>query len=94
MQADMSKLHPDAAVIASLGGSAKLAERLRYDKKAGGIQRVQNWMTRGIPAAVKVQFPELFLRAATTSETEEPPFTPDRHPNRRASDRLAQAGES
>lgn len=53
----------DAELIKSLGGPTKLAETLGYDKAAGGVQRVQNWMTRGIPAAVKVQHPDLFLGA-------------------------------
>lgn len=50
----------DKALIASLGGPAKLAERLKFDK-AGGVQRVQNWTVRGIPAAVKLQYPSIFL---------------------------------
>jgi hypothetical protein len=28
--------------------------------KAGGVQRVQNWTVRGIPAKVKLENPELF----------------------------------
>lgn len=30
------------------------------DPAAGGVQRVQNWMTRGIPSAVKWDFREVF----------------------------------
>ena len=52
----------DAELIKSLGGPTRLAELLGYDKAAGGVQRVQNWTTRGIPAAVKLQRPDLFLR--------------------------------
>lgn len=44
-----------------LGGPAKVAERLGYDKADGGVQRVHNWVTRGIPAKVKVERPDLFL---------------------------------
>ena len=55
----------DAELIKSLGGPTKLAELLGYDKAAGGVQRVQNWTTRGIPAAVKLQRPDLFLRERT-----------------------------
>lgn len=51
----------DAQLIEALGGAAKVAELLGYDKNGGGVQRVHNWTTRGIPAAVKVQFPELFM---------------------------------
>jgi hypothetical protein len=51
----------DTELIERLGGPAKLAERLGYDKRAGGIQRVQNWLTRGIPAKVKLDHPDVFL---------------------------------
>ena len=53
--------HPDAQLIADLGGPTKVAEMLGYDKARGGVQRVQNWILRGIPSAVKVQRPDLFL---------------------------------
>lgn len=49
----------DKQVIANLGGPAKVAELLGYPKH-GGIQRVQNWKTRGIPAKVKLAHPILF----------------------------------
>jgi hypothetical protein len=52
----------DAALIKALGGPAKVAELLGYDK--GGVQRVHNWTVRGIPAGVKVQRPDLFMRDA------------------------------
>lgn len=66
---DANTPNTDAELIKSLGGPTKLAETLGYDKAAGGVQRVQNWMTRGIPAAVKVQYPDLFLRAVVKQET-------------------------
>jgi hypothetical protein len=50
--------HPDAELIAQLGGPAKVAELLGLGK--GGVQRVHNWTTRGIPAAVKLSRPDLF----------------------------------
>ncbi len=53
--------NPDADLIQGLGGPTKVAELLGYDKAAGGVQRVQNWLKRGIPPAVKVQHPSLFL---------------------------------
>lgn len=43
----------DAALIERLGGPATLARRLRFDPKKGGVQRVQNWKVRGIPASVE-----------------------------------------
>ncbi|MGU2439540.1 hypothetical protein ACTXHA_03980 [Burkholderia cenocepacia] len=51
----------DRALIAKLGGAARLAERLGYDTKKGGVQRVHNWKSRGIPSSVKVDHPEIFL---------------------------------
>ena len=54
--------HPDAVVIRSLGGPAKVAELLGLDKQQGGVQRVSNWLTRGIPASVKVEHQNIFLR--------------------------------
>lgn len=50
----------DKKLIERLGGPAKVAELLAYPKH-GGVQRVQNWMTRGIPAKVKLEHPALFL---------------------------------
>lgn len=51
----------DRELIEHLGGPAKVAELLNYDKH-GGVQRVHNWMTRGIPARVKLNHPDIFLR--------------------------------
>ena len=39
-------------------------------EKRGGAQRVQNWMVRGIPAAIKVQYPHLFMPELTRSNAE------------------------
>lgn len=50
----------DSELIESLGGPTKVAEILNFDKQ-GGVQRVQNWLSRGIPAQVKVDHPEIFL---------------------------------
>lgn len=52
----------DKALIEKLGGPSKVAELLGYDKKSGGVQRVQNWITRGIPAEVKLAHPGIFLK--------------------------------
>lgn len=51
------QLHPDAPLIADLGGPTKVAERIGFSP-----QRVQNWLKRGIPPAVKVTYPRLFLK--------------------------------
>lgn len=50
----------DRELIMRAGGPAKLAAKLNYDKRSG-VQRVHNWMTRGIPARVKLEHPEIFL---------------------------------
>jgi hypothetical protein len=52
----------DQEIINGLGGPAKVAELLGLNKTRGGVQRVQNWITRGIPAQVKLDRPDLFLR--------------------------------
>lgn len=52
--------HPDWNLITDLGGPVKVAEQLGYEKE-GGTQRVQNWKHRGIPPAVKLSRPDLFL---------------------------------
>lgn len=53
----------DKTLIKTLGGPAKVARLLGYNLRAGGIQRVQNWLTRGIPPAVKIQHQDIFLRS-------------------------------
>jgi len=50
----------DKERIESLGGAAKVAQLLGYSKEKGGVQRVHNWITRGIPYKVKFEHPELF----------------------------------
>ncbi len=51
----------DRKLIENLGGPSRVAELLGLDKSKGGAQRVQNWMTRGIPPKVKLSRPDLFL---------------------------------
>lgn len=51
----------DSQLIDDLGGPAKVAELLGYEKH-GGTQRVNNWKSRGIPAKVKLDHPDVFLR--------------------------------
>lgn len=54
----------DESLIKRLGGAAKVAELLGYDK-AGGVQRVHNWCKRGIPPRVKIERPDLFMAPAS-----------------------------
>lgn len=70
--------HPDSDLISRLGGPAKVAELLGYDKRSGGTQRVQNWLTRGIPAAVKLAHPDLFAQWPRANQGE---VTPAEAPN-------------
>jgi hypothetical protein len=56
----------DKKLIEELGGPSKLCELLGYAKH-GGVQRVQNWLVRGIPPKVKLERPELFLNRASES---------------------------
>jgi hypothetical protein len=55
-----SQIKKDAELIEQLGGPTKLAQILGYEMPIG-VQRVSNWRTRGIPAKVKVDRPDLFL---------------------------------
>jgi hypothetical protein len=52
--------HPDAALIESLGGAAEVARLLGLDPSAGGVQRVHNWTTRGIPPLLRYQRTDVF----------------------------------
>ncbi len=51
----------DAKLIKELGGATKVAELLGLEN-AGSVQRVHNWIKRGIPWRVKVERPDLFMR--------------------------------
>ena len=53
----------DLELITQLGGPAKVAELLGFDK-ATGTQRVFNWTKResGIPSKIKLDFPKYFQR--------------------------------
>ncbi|MBT9495348.1 MAG: hypothetical protein IV107_24005 [Paucibacter sp.] len=62
-----TNITPDAQLIEDLGGAAKVAALLGFDKTKGGVQRVHNWIDRGIPAAVKVAYPEIFMRRAVVA---------------------------
>lgn len=74
-----NKSMTDSELIEHLGGPTKVAELLQFDK-AGGVQRVQNWITRGIPAQVKVDHPAIFMTGFNLADKD-----------RRKSERRAQA---
>lgn len=67
----------DHQLIETLGGAAAVARMLNF-KTMGGTQRVQNWKKRGIPAAIKVAFPHIFLAMSAAHESQakrNPPST-------------------
>lgn len=66
MEDNQLTLEQDRATIARLGGPTVVADLLGYDKSAGGVQRVQNWLKRGIPPRVKLERPDLFPNARAT----------------------------
>jgi hypothetical protein len=57
---NFTQLDDDKALIESYGGSARLARILGLTG-VGAVQRVNNWKTRGIPPAVKLGYPHIFL---------------------------------
>jgi hypothetical protein len=67
---NFKNMKSDSELIHDLGGAAKVADLLGY-KKPGGVQRVHNWISRGIPAQVKITFPHLFLRLREDRRTTE-----------------------
>lgn len=60
----MTNVAADKALIQELGGPAEVARKLGFDPADGGVQRVQNWTVRGIPAAVRLKHLDLFGQPA------------------------------
>jgi len=60
----MNQINHDKELIYRLGGTTKVAQLLGYD--GYGVQRVQNWVKRGIPSKVKLEFPHIFLQITPT----------------------------
>ena len=60
----------DRALIQSLGGPTQLARLLKLEK-FGSVQRIQNWTVRGIPPAVKLAYPAIFLSDLDASKKPE-----------------------
>ena len=69
MRGMKSEIEKDAQLIELLGGPAKIARMLGYSADIG-VQRVNNWRSRGIPAKVKISRPDLFLRAEQKEQQE------------------------
>lgn len=68
----MNQIEHDAKLILQLGGPTKVAA-LIGENKPGSVQRVQNWITRGIPAQVKVNHPHLFMAEFAKNPTHPTP---------------------
>jgi hypothetical protein len=51
------EIQSDKELIALLGGSSAVAKRLKIS-----AQRVHNWLSRGIPASMKLKNHKLFLK--------------------------------
>lgn len=79
---DKDQIAADRALLKQLGGPTRVADILGFDKANGGIQRVQNWMTRGIPSEQKVERPDLFMRPLVS-----------RNPRRRSTDKTKESTE-
>ena len=56
---NQQQLQSDKDLIAKLGGASALAKTLGFSSK----QRVHNWLKRGIPPAIKLAYPKLFLKS-------------------------------
>lgn len=67
----MNSIEKDAELINTLGGPPRVAELLGFEKH-GGVQRVQNWTVRGIPANIKVQFPAIFMPELAQAAAHQP----------------------
>ena len=63
-----TSLEADRDRIKELGGPANVARLLNFDLRRGGIQRVQNWIARGIPSHIKVKHPDIFMRGTAKPE--------------------------
>ena len=75
----MSTIIEDKKIILELGGPTEVARLLGLDTSNGGVQRVQNWMSRGIPPKEKLARPDLFLRDVfPATEKLKPRTGPDR----------------
>lgn len=61
MSRNLNPIDADRALITELGGPSQVAKLLGF-KKAGSVQRVQNWIVRGIPPAIKLAHPHVFLK--------------------------------
>lgn len=68
----MSQVASDEQLIRNLGGPTKVARLTGLS-----VQRVHNWLRRGIPAHIKVLHPELFMpHIVGTKDAKQPKVKP------------------
>jgi hypothetical protein len=53
----LEQIQIDQNLIKELGGTTVIAKKLNVSK-----QRVNNWFSRGIPALIKLTYPNIFLK--------------------------------
>lgn len=70
MDVNPQDVHPDSALIDTLGGSAEVARRIGLDPTSGGTQRVNNWKMRGIPSAIRLAHLDIFGPAPDAAKRE------------------------
>jgi hypothetical protein len=58
----MNKFNNPSLIIAALGGQTKVARALGF-RDESGVQRVNNWLKRGIPARIILDHMDYFERA-------------------------------
>ena len=65
-------------LINALGGPRKVCELLGYDKRTGGVQRINNWLVRGIPYKVKLEHAALWMSAEQAAHEQDRKKAPPR----------------
>lgn len=85
-----NQIQADKELIETLGGPTRVCELLGFDKAKGGVQRVQNWTTRGIPPKEKLAHPRLFLQGYARRATDAAPSAG--HPGKPSATSTAPAG--
>jgi len=63
-------VHPDSLLIDQLGGPSVVARALGYDTR-GGVQRVHNWKSRGIPPLIRITRSDVFELPPANDEQQE-----------------------
>jgi len=81
----------DGEFIDALGGPRRVCELLRYDAENGGLQRIYNWRTRGIPSKVLLEHAAIWALARASLRVSTPTTAPHKAPSRKTLQRPAAA---